>query len=126
MKKLLVIAGLLVMFGCGSKKADTAQIAKGNDLITAEKFEEGTVILDELAKQSADDPALKQARIAAHLKFASYYMFNETLSPKVKYPSALKQYRVVLALDASNDQAKKGADLIIGIYSQMGRPIPAP
>jgi hypothetical protein len=125
MKKLLVVAGLLVLFGCSSKKVDTAQITKGNDLVAAGKFEEGAAALDELGKQNSDDPALKQARIAAHLKFAEYYMYNDSLSPKVKYPSALHQYRAVLALDASNAEAKKGADLIIGIYNQMGRPIPA-
>ena len=125
MKKLFVLAGLLVLFGCGSKKIDTTQIVKGTDMIAAGKFEEGTAMLDELAKQNSDDPALKQARIAGHMKFADFYMTNETLSPKVKYPSALKQYRAVLALDASNEEAKKGADLIISIYNQMGRPIPA-
>jgi tetratricopeptide (TPR) repeat protein len=125
MKHVLVLAGLLLMFGCGSKKADPAQLAKGNDLVTAGKYEEGAAVLDEMAKQSSDDPALKQARINAHLKFANYYMYNDSLSPKVKYPSALRQYRAVLALDASNAEAKQGADLIIGIYNQMGRPIPA-
>lgn len=125
MKKLLVAAGLLLMFGCGQKKADTAQLAKGNDLIAAGKFEEGTAVLDEMAKQAADDPALKQARINAHLKYADFYMYNDSLSPKVKYPAALRQYRAVLALDAANEEAKKGADLIIGIYNQMGRPVPA-
>ena len=125
MKKLIVLAGLLLLIGCGPKKVDTAQLAKGNDLIAAGKLEEGNAVLDEMAKQSADDPVLKQARIAGHLKFADYYMYNETLSPKVKYPSALKQYRAVLALDGSNAEAKKGADLIIGIYNQMGRPVPA-
>ena len=125
MKKLIVLIGLLFVVGCGSKKVDSAQLAKGNDLIAAGKFEEGTAVLDDLGKQSTDDPALKQARIAAHLKFADFYMYNDNLSPKVKYPSALKQYRAVLALDASNADAKKGADLIIGIYNQMGRPVPA-
>jgi tetratricopeptide (TPR) repeat protein len=125
MKKLIVLFGLLVLVGCGAKKIDTAQLTKGNDLVAAGKFDEGTAVLDDLAKQNADDPALKQARIAAHLKFAEFYMYNDSLSPKVKYPAALKQYRAVLALDASNAGAKQGADLIIGIYNQMGRPVPA-
>ncbi|HLP15924.1 MAG TPA: hypothetical protein VK470_06690 [Bacteroidota bacterium] len=125
MKKLIVLAGLLLMIGCGPKKVDTAQLAKGNDLIAAGKLQEGTAILDEMAKQNADDPTLKQARVAGHLKFADFYMTNDTLPPKVKYPSALREYRAVLALDASNAEAQKGADLIISIYNQMGRPVPA-
>jgi tetratricopeptide (TPR) repeat protein len=125
MKKLIVLLGLVMLVGCGPKKVDTAQLAKGNDLVAAGKFDEGTAILDELGKQNSDDAALKQARIAAHMKFAEYYLYNDNLTPKVKYPSALKQYRAVLALDGSNADAKKGADLIIGIYNQMGRPVPA-
>jgi tetratricopeptide (TPR) repeat protein len=124
MKKLLVLLGLVLLVGCGPKKVDTAQLAKGNDLVSAGKFDEGIAVLDELGKQNADDPALKQARIAAHLKFANYYMTDESVDRKIKYRSALKHYRIVLSLDASNAEAKSSADLIIGIYNQMGRPVP--
>ncbi len=124
MKKLLVIIGLMFFVGCGSKKVDTAQLAKGNDLVAAGKYEEGVAALDELAKQSPEDPALKQARIAAHLKTATYYMTDENVDRKIKYRTALKHYRVVLALDASNTEAKEAADQIIAIYNQMGRPVP--
>lgn len=124
MKKLIVLFGLVLLIGCGAKKVDTAQLAKGNDLIAAGKFDEGTAILEELAKQSPDDPALKQARVAAHLKYANYYMTDENVDRKIKYRTALKHYRAVLALDASNTEAKAAADQIIAIYNQMGRPVP--
>jgi tetratricopeptide (TPR) repeat protein len=124
MKKLIVLLGLVFVVGCGSKKVDTAQLAKGNDLIAAGKFDEGIAVLDEMAKQNSDDPALKQARIAAHLKFANYNLFDENADRKTKYRTALKHYRVVLSLDASNAEAKASADQIIAIYNQMGRPVP--
>ena len=51
-------------------------------------------------------------------------MFNDTLSPRIKYPSALKQYREVLKLDHSNKDAQDNANQIMDIYKMMGREVP--
>lgn len=51
-------------------------------------------------------------------------MTCDALSPKEKYPEALRMYREALALDPENGEALRNKELIEGIYEQMGRPIP--
>jgi len=49
---------------------------------------------------------------------------NHRCPRKKKYPSALRQYRLVATIDPANAEAKQNINLIEGIYNQMGRPIP--
>ncbi len=118
----LLFAGLLVA-GCGGK-ADPAKITAGTQLIEKGEYEKGLAILDELGTQSPGDEAVKVARVNAHLKYGKYLEYESSLPPREKYPSALRQYRVVLSIDANNTDAKNEASLIESIYNQMGRPIP--
>ena len=121
---LLLAAALLFVFGCTEKKADPEKLSHANALVNTGHFEEGIKALDEIAKSSSSDPALRQSLLSAHMKFGHFYMFNDTLSPKVKYPNALKQYREVLKIDPNNEDAKNNAQQIIDIYKMMGREVP--
>jgi len=125
-KKTLACAILLLLFaaGCGEKKADPAKIDEAAKLIANKDFEKGIAMIDDLGNSSPSDEMVKKARIDAHLKYASYFMYESTLPPKEKYPSALRQYRLVATIDPANEEAKQNINLIEGIYNQMGRPIP--
>jgi tetratricopeptide (TPR) repeat protein len=121
---LPLVATMMFLFGCSEPKADAEKLNHANALVNTGSYEEGIKALDDIAKSSPNDPALKQSLISAHMKFGHYFMFNDTLAPKVKYPSALKHYREVLKLDPNNQDAKENAQQIIDIYKMMGREVP--
>lgn len=70
------------------------------------------------------DPKAKAAFIESANKLADKNLMADELPPRVKYPTALKYYREVLKVDPKNENASKNAELIVGIYKQMGRPVP--
>jgi tetratricopeptide (TPR) repeat protein len=124
--RVLVLSALYVLLvaGCAEKKADPAKIDEATKLITGKQFEKGIAILDNLAKSSPNDEVLKKTLVDAHVQYGNYFMYESTFPPKEKYPSALRQYRIVAELDPKNVEAKQNISLIEGIYSQMGRTIP--
>ncbi len=125
MKQTLILFPLFLFFiSCSTKNVDTAQLAKANEMVFKGEYEQGITLLDELAEKFPDDLAIKQSRIESHLKYATYFMYNDSLPPRKKYPAALKHYRKVLSLDPNNAQAKQEADLIISIYKDMGKEVP--
>ncbi|MFA6469847.1 MAG: hypothetical protein WCW35_13175 [Bacteroidota bacterium] len=122
--RLFAAAIVALLIGCTEPKADAEKLNHANAMINTGEYDQGIQIMEELVKSSPNDPALKQSLISAHLKFGHYYMFNDTLAPRVKYPSALKQYREVLKLDPNQQDAKDNAQQIIDIYKMMGREVP--
>jgi hypothetical protein len=80
-----------------------------------------------LRVELAKDPQNAQARtafVSAALENANYYMFNETLPPMKKYPSALRYYRAVLAVEPDHEEARRAVETIESIYAAMDRPLP--
>lgn len=57
--------------------------------------------------------------------YANESMNSPVLTPHVKYTQALHLFREVLKVDPSDKTAKSESELIISIYKQMGRPVPA-
>jgi hypothetical protein len=55
---------------------------------------------------------------------ADVTMNDAALPPRQKYPDALRAFRKAVELDKENKKAKEGAEMIEGIYKQMGRPVP--
>lgn len=121
---LLLLTAAFVLTGCSEKKADPAQLQHASALVDSGFYQQGLDELDAVAKASPNDPALKLSLISAHMKYAHFYMFNDTLGPKEKYPNALKHYRAVLKLDPNIQEAKDYAQQIIDIYKMMGRAVP--
>ncbi len=125
MKKFVVVFAAALLFGCSEPKVDADKMNHANEQVNRGEYEEGIKTLDELGKKSPSDPALKQSRVQAHMKYATFFMYNDSIAPKVKYPTALKHYREALKLDPSNADAKEQAQMIVDIYKSMGREVPA-
>jgi len=125
-KNLLLFSVLSLVFaaGCGEKKADPAKIDEAVKLIAAKDFDKGIPMIDDLGKASPNDELVKKAQVDGHLKYANFLMYESLQPPKEKYPSALRQYKLVASIDPNNAEAKENINLIEGIYNQMGRPIP--
>ena len=125
-KRVLVLGILSLLFvaSCAERKADPAKIEEAAKLFANKDFEKGVTILDDLAKSSPNDEALKKARVEAHITYGNYFMYESLLPPKEKYPSALRQYRIASDIDPANVEAKQNISLIEGIYNQMGRVVP--
>src|SRR5208283_620870 len=125
-KKLLAYSILSLLFaaGCSEKKADPAKIGEAAKFIANKDFEKGIALVDDLGKSSPSDELVKKAQIDAHMKYANFLMYESLLPPKEKYPSALRQYRLVATIDPGNAEAKENINLIESIYNQMGRSIP--
>jgi tetratricopeptide (TPR) repeat protein len=121
---VLLFAAALLAAGCSEPKADAGKLQHAIALVDSGFYQQGLDELTEVAKQSPNDPALKISLIAAHMKYGHFYMFNDTLPPKVKYPGALKHYREVLKLDPNLQEAKDNAQQIVDIYKMMGREVP--
>lgn len=73
---------------------------------------------------SPKDEKLKTAYVAATLSLADVVLVSPALTPKDKYPRALRLYREVRKIEPTNKKAKEKIELIEGIYRSMGRPIP--
>ncbi len=121
---VIVIAVLALLVGCTEKKADVEKLNHANALVNTAQFEEGVKQLEEIQKKSPNDPALKQSLVSAHIKYGHFFLYNDTLSPKVKYSTALKHYRAALKIDPNNKDAQDNANQIIEIYKMMGREVP--
>lgn len=121
---VLSVLCLLLVASCGGKKADPLKIDEATKLVTNKDFEKGIAMLDDMGKSSPNDVVLKNAQVDAHIKYGNYIMFESTLPPKEKYPSALRQYRMAAAIEPTNAEANQNINLIEGIYNQMGRTVP--
>lgn len=75
-------------------------------------------------EKSPKDAKLKKAYVQATFKLAEAQLVSPALTPKEKYPSALRNYRTVVKLDPKNTAAKERIATIEAIYKSMGRPIP--
>ncbi len=121
---VLSVLCLLLVASCGEKKADPSKIDEAAKLVTNKEFEKGIAMFDDMRKSSPNDELLKKAQVIAHIKYGNYLMYESTLPPKEKYPSALRQYRMAAAIEPANAEAKQNINLIEGIYNQMGRAVP--
>lgn len=121
MKTLFFLTFLLI--GCSSNNQNIEKIAEANSLLQSEKYDKAISILKELNEESSDKQTVS-ALANAHLQYGNFLMYNEELDRKVRYVSALKEYRAALALDNNLAEARSNAELIESIYKSMGREIP--
>ena len=103
--------------------ADPA-VTQAQTLLKARKYEDAVMLLDKAHTANPKSAEITKALTDAHLAAVDALMADDALPPMRKYPSALREYRKVLALDKTNAKAKANVDQIEGIYKSMGRPIP--
>jgi hypothetical protein len=133
----LCIAGLFVLVGCSSQPVVIKEPAVTPTVTTVPTTPEpttGGIPQGDLKKLKADydtakaayakDPKTKDVYVTATVKYGTATMLADSLTPKEKYPGALKLYREALKLDPKNEEATKNKTMIEDIYKQMGRPIP--
>ena len=77
-RRFLLLAALSFLFisGCGEKKADPAKIDEASKLIAGKDFDKGIPMIDDMAKSSPSDEAVKKAQISAHMQYANYFMYE--------------------------------------------------
>ena len=103
--------------------ADPA-VTQAQTLLKAHKYTEAIAVLDKAHAATPKSVEVTKALADANLAAADAAMADPALPPNAKYPSALRAYRKVLALDKTNQKAKDNIAQIEAIYKQMGRPIP--
>ncbi|MCX7877112.1 MAG: hypothetical protein N2510_00560 [Ignavibacteria bacterium] len=142
MKKAIIFITVITIISACSKKDDLPEQQKGSQEIIKMPDDsihrnigknKGDEKADELIKSADEADSLysktksesdKKACIEKHMAAANYLMFEANLSPKKKYPPALRRYRRVLELDPSNKEAAENKKEIEDIYISMGMPIP--
>jgi hypothetical protein len=90
-------------------------------LLKTGKYDEAIMLLE---KADQKQPAVTAALVQAHMSKADFFMTNEQVPPRVKYTTALHEYRKVLVYDKTNKKAQDNIKMIEDIYKSMGRPIP--
>ena len=114
--RLLVGTGALALSIAFAGAVEDAQ-----KLVKAGKFDEAITLLE---KGDAKQPAVTKALVDAHMGKADFFMNDPNSPPRVKYTTALKEYRKVLTYEKSNQKAATNIKTIEDIYKSMGRPVP--
>jgi len=77
-----------------------------------------------LALKKSPTEATKKAHSASLTLLARAIMNDPAILPAKKYPEALSLSRQAVALDKSNKMAAMDVATIVGVYKQMGKPVP--
>ena len=123
MKQKLFLLIAIILIGC-SNNNHIEKIAEANALISSGSYEKGIKILEDLNSTSGGEKNIISALANAHLQYGNFLMYNEEIDRKIRYMSALKEYRSALKLDNNLSEARSNAELIESIYTSMGREIP--
>lgn len=113
---MLVGTGALALSLAFAGAVDDAQ-----KLTKAGKFDDAIALLE---KGDSKQPAVSKALVDAHMGKADFFMNDPNSLPRVKYTTALREYRKVLTYDKSNQKASANIKTIEDIYKSMGRPVP--
>ena len=86
------------------------------------KYDEAIALLE---KADQKQPTIIKGLAQAHMAKADYYMNNDQMPPRVKYTTALQEYRKVLVYDKTSKKAPGQHQDDRG-YLQVhaGRPVP--
>jgi tetratricopeptide (TPR) repeat protein len=104
--------------------AGDAAVDQAKKQIAGKKYDEAIATLEPALKAKPKSVEVQKALSEAYTGKADVLMNNAALPPRQKYPEALRAFRKAVELDKENKKAKDGAEMIEGIYKQMGRPVP--
>jgi tetratricopeptide (TPR) repeat protein len=113
---------MALAFACALFAADPA-VEQAKKKITDKKYDEAITQL-EGAYKAKQSPEVKKALADANMAKGDAFMNDESVPPRVKYPTALRAYREVLKYEKDNKKAQSQIATIEGIYKSMGRPVP--
>ena len=114
---------VLILAFAASLLAASSVVEDAKKKAADKKYDEAITELETAYKGKAT-PELKKALADTWYAKAESFMYNDSLPPRVKYPTALKSYREVLKYDKDNKKAQQNVATIEGIYKSMGRPVP--
>src|SRR5215208_2971983 len=117
-------SSLLTLCLAASLFAADAAVDAAKKQIAAKKYTEAIATLEPALKAKPKSVEVTKALSEAYTGKADVTMNNAALPPRQKYPEALRGFRKAVELDKDNKKAKEGAEMIEGIYKQMGRPVP--
>jgi tetratricopeptide (TPR) repeat protein len=104
--------------------AADAAVDQAKKQIAGKKYDEAIATLEPALKAKPKSVEVQKTLSEAYTGKGDVLMNNAALPPRQKYPDALRAFRKAVELDKENKKAKEGADMIEGIYKQMGRPVP--
>jgi hypothetical protein len=80
--------------------------------------------LESAYQQSPADAGVKARLIATKYDYATALMADPQVRPMEKYPTALKAFKEILAMEPEHAKAAEQKQVIEDIYRSMGRPVP--
>lgn len=104
--------------------AAETSVVQSRKLISEKKFDEAIAVLEKSRAAKPSSREIQMALADAHMQAGDSFMYNASLPPFRKYPTALRHYRSAVKLNPKNAKAKENIATIEGIYKQMGRPVP--
>ena len=99
-------------------------VEKAKKDVAAKNYDAAITALEAAHKKNPKSAEVTAALADALLAKGDSFMYNESLPPRMKYPSALRAYREVIKYDKANKKAQQNIATIEGIYKSMGRPVP--
>lgn len=120
MFRLLMALCCLVLLPISYAQNDAAAVAKQKIAVAHKAYVKAK---SAYVKDKKSVPK-RSAYLASTTKLADLYMTSLGLTPKEKYPNALKYYREILKTDPKNIHARDSVDIIVAIYKSLGRPVP--
>jgi tetratricopeptide (TPR) repeat protein len=115
---------LLLLTIAGALLAADPVVTQASKLVAEKKYDAAVTLLEGANKANPKSVELQKAMGDALAAKGDSIMYDDSLSPRTKYPDALRLYRRALTYDKTNQKAKSSVDTIEGIYKSMGRPIP--
>jgi tetratricopeptide (TPR) repeat protein len=117
-------SSLITVCLAASLFAADASLDQAKKQIAGKKYDEAIATLEPALKAKPKSVEVQKTLSEAYTGKADVLMNNAALPPRQKYPEALRSFRKAVELDKENKKAKEGAEMIEGIYKQMGRPVP--
>jgi tetratricopeptide (TPR) repeat protein len=119
---LIIICTLLLACLVGAQGAQSAEDTK--ELARLAKLDKAQATAKQAYLKKPKDAKLKKKYVDATTTLAYEVMTSPALSPREKYPRALRLYREAKQVDPKNKDAIKWVKEIEDIYKSMGRPVP--
>lgn len=122
-RTVLVVAAIaLAAFSVAQPMATGSDLKK--EQATLAKYKKEMQAAKAAFDKNPKDAKAKKLYVDRTVRLGTATMVSPALTPREKYPAALKLYKEALKLDPKNKEAKNNSEMIVEIYKSMGRPVP--